>query len=87
MSQQELLGLAMNPNIDPEAAKRIVDVVQLTTPKEKETFKFDTENIPFNKNYIAFIEVPKRYQIVGEGISNQLQMEVEKVENEENNSE
>jgi hypothetical protein len=39
MSQQELLGLAMNPNIDPEAAKRIVDVVQLTTPKERETFR------------------------------------------------
>jgi hypothetical protein len=43
MSQQELLGLAMNPNIDPEAAKRIVDVVQLTTPKEKETFRAITE--------------------------------------------
>jgi hypothetical protein len=43
MSQQELLGLAMNPNIDPEAAKRIVDVVQLTTPKERETFRAITE--------------------------------------------
>jgi ParB-like chromosome segregation protein Spo0J len=43
MSQQELLGLAMNPNIDPEAAKRIVDMVQLTTPKEKETFRAITE--------------------------------------------
>jgi hypothetical protein len=33
MSQQEVLGLAMNPNIDPEAAKRIVDIAQLTAPK------------------------------------------------------
>ncbi len=33
MSQQDILGLAMNPNIDPEAAKRIVDIAQLTAPK------------------------------------------------------
>jgi hypothetical protein len=67
--------------------KIFINILPKLNSKEKETFKFDTENIPFNKNYIAFIEVPKRYQIVGEGISNQLQMEVEKVENEENNSE
>ena len=33
MSQQEVLGLAMNPNIDPEAAKRIIDIAQLSAPK------------------------------------------------------
>jgi hypothetical protein len=33
MSQQELLGLAMNPNIDPEAAKRMLDIAQLSAPK------------------------------------------------------
>jgi hypothetical protein len=33
MSQQELLGLAMNPNIDPEAAKRALDAAQLIAPK------------------------------------------------------
>lgn len=33
MSQQEILGLAMNPNIDPESAKRIVDIAQLSAPK------------------------------------------------------
>ena len=64
--------------------KIFINILPKLDSKEKETFKFDTENIPFNKNYIAFIEVPKRYQIVGEGISNQLQMEVE---NEETNSE
>ena len=33
MSQQELLGLAMNPNIDPETAKRALDAAQLLAPK------------------------------------------------------
>jgi hypothetical protein len=33
MSQQELLGLAMNPNIDPETAKRALDAAQLIAPK------------------------------------------------------
>ncbi len=33
MSQQEVLGLAMNPNIDLESAKRIVDIAQLSAPK------------------------------------------------------
>lgn len=33
MSQQDILGLAMNPNIDPESAKRIVDIAQLSAPK------------------------------------------------------
>ena len=33
MSQQDILGLAMNPNIDPEAAKRIIDIAQLSAPK------------------------------------------------------
>ena len=48
--------------------------------EEKEALKFDTENIPFNKNYIAFIEVPKRYQIVDQGASNQLLMEADNEE-------
>lgn len=53
MSQQEILGLAMNPNIDPEAAKRIVDVAQLSAPKEKkppssyEEFLLATQNPEF----------------------------------------
>lgn len=67
--------------------KIFINILPKLNSKEKETFKYDTENIPFNKNYIAFIEVPKRYQIVGECVSNQLQMEVEKIENEEVNSE
>ena len=33
MSQQDILGLAMNPNIDPETAKRMVDIAQLSAPK------------------------------------------------------
>lgn len=33
MSQQEVLGLAMNPNIDTESAKRILDIAQLSAPK------------------------------------------------------
>ena len=33
MSQQDILGLAMNPNIDPESAKRILDIAQLSAPK------------------------------------------------------
>ena len=64
--------------------KIFINILPKLNSKEKETFKFDTENIPFNKNYIAFIEVPKRYQIVDQGVSNQLLMEVE---NEEINSE
>lgn len=64
--------------------KIFINILPKLNSKEKETFKFDTENIPFNKNYIAFIEVPKRYQIVDQGVSNQLLMEVE---NEETNSE
>jgi len=63
MSQQELLGLAMNPNIDPEAAKRIVDVVQLTTPKEKETFRPITESERKSLNLPADIA----YQVSSSG--------------------
>lgn len=33
MSQQEILGLAMNPNIDPETSKRLLDIAQLSAPK------------------------------------------------------
>jgi hypothetical protein len=64
--------------------KIFINILPKLDSKEKETFKFDTENIPFNKNYIAFIEVPKRYQIVDQGVSNQLLMELD---NEELNSE
>ena len=64
--------------------KIFINILPKLDSKEKETIKFDTENIPFNKNYIAFIEVPKRFQIVDQGVSNQLLMEVE---NEETNSE
>ena len=45
--------------------------------KEKEGFKYDTENIPFNKNYIAFIDISKRYQSVDQGVSNQLLLDEE----------
>jgi len=43
--------------------------------ENKETIKYDNQSIPFNKNYIAFIEVPKRYQTVDTTLSNQLQIE------------
>lgn len=33
MSQQDILGLAMNPNIDPETSKRLLDIAQLSAPK------------------------------------------------------
>ena len=37
--------------------KIFINILPKLNSKEKETFKYDTENIPFNKNYIAFIEV------------------------------
>jgi hypothetical protein len=55
--------------------KMFVNVLPKLDSKEKETFKYDTENVPFNKNYIAFIEVPKRYQSVDQGVTNQLLLE------------
>ena len=41
--------------------------------ENKEVTKYD--NLPFNRNYIAFIEVPKRYQTVDSSLTNQLQIE------------
>lgn len=43
----------------------------------KDSFKYESEAINLNKNYIAFIEVPKRYQTVDQGASSQLLMEDE----------
>ena len=60
--------------------KIFINILPKLDSKEKEALKFDTENIPFNKNYIAFIEVPKRYQMVEQGVSNQLQMEIDNEE-------
>jgi hypothetical protein len=40
----------------------------------KENIKYDNQN-HFNKNYIAFIEVPKRYQLVDIGTTQQLIIE------------
>lgn len=52
--------------------KMFVNILPKINSKEKEGFKYDTENIPFNKNYIAFIDISKRYQLVDQGVTNQL---------------
>jgi hypothetical protein len=39
MSPQEVLGLAMNPNIDPETQKNILTAASLMTEKPKESFR------------------------------------------------
>lgn len=49
----------------------------------KEGFKIDAENLPFKRNYIAFIEVPKRYQTFEQGASSQLVMEDDAEEDSE----
>jgi hypothetical protein len=49
---------------------------------ENKEGKFESENIVFKKNYVAFIEIPKRYQTFEETISNKLVIE-EKENNEE----
>lgn len=45
--------------------------------QSKDNFKYDSESLNLNKNYIAFIEVPKRFQSVEQGATNHLQMEDE----------
>jgi hypothetical protein len=57
--------------------------------ESKET-KYESENLVFKKNYVAFIEIPKRYQTFEENISNKLlidEKEVVEDESEENDSE
>lgn len=54
-------------------------------PKLEKEVKFDNESNNLNRNYIAFIEVPKRYQTVDTTLSNQLVIE-ENEENEDNDS-
>ena len=66
--------------------KMFVNILPKLDSKEKEGFKYDTENVPFNKNYIAFIEVPKRYQSVDQGVTNQLLLENDEEEQEETDS-
>ena len=41
-------------------------------PKLEKEVKFDNESNNLNRNYIAFIEVPKRHQTVDTTLSNQL---------------
>lgn len=51
--------------------------------ESKET-KYESENLVFKKNYVAFIEIPKRYQTFEENISNKLVIdEKENVEEED----
>lgn len=52
-------------------------------PKLEKDIKFDADSNSLNRNYIAFIEVPKRYQSVDTTLSNQLVID----ENEDNNEE
>ena len=52
-------------------------------PKIENKEKVNMENITFKKNYIAFIEVPKRYQLVDSGTTNQLVMENDSEETED----
>jgi hypothetical protein len=42
---------------------------------ENKEAKFESENMVFKKNYVAFIEIPKRYQTFEETISNKLIIE------------
>lgn len=61
--------------------KMFINILPKINSKEKEGFKYDTENIPFNKNYIAFIDISKRYQLVDQGVTNQLLLdEIDEVE-------
>jgi len=55
--------------------KMFVNILPKLDVKEKEGLKYDFENLPFKKNYIAFIEVPKRYQTVDNSITNKLILE------------
>lgn len=63
--------------------KMFVNILPKIETKEKEGFKYESENLPFKKNYVAFIEVPKRYQTFDSSISNKLVMEDENDEEEE----
>jgi len=50
--------------------------VNILPKLENKEVAFKAENLPnFNKNYVAFIEVPKRYQQFEHSASNQLVME------------
>ena len=58
-------------------------------PKIEKEVKFDNDSNNLNRNYIAFIEVPKRYQSVDTTLSNQIVIEEKDDESdeEENDSE
>jgi hypothetical protein len=59
--------------------------VNILPKLENKEAAFKAENLPnFNKNYVAFIEVPKRNQQFEQSTSNQLQMDNEEVETEDN---
>ena len=60
--------------------KMFINILPKIDCKEKEGFKYDTENIPFNKNYIAFIDISKRYQSVDQGVSNQILLDEDEKE-------
>ncbi len=66
--------------------KMFVNILPKIETKEKEGFKYESENLPFKKNYVAFIEVPKRYQTFDSSISNKLVMEDDNDEEEEESS-
>jgi len=59
--------------------------VNILPKLENKEAAYKAENLPnFNKNYVAFIEVPKRNQQFEQSTSNQLQMDNEEVETEDN---
>ena len=66
--------------------KMFVNILPKIETKEKEGFKYESENLPFKKNYVAFIEVPKRYQTFDSSISNKLVMEDNDNEEDEESS-
>lgn len=67
--------------------KMFVNILPKIENKES---KFESENMVFKKNYVAFIEIPKRYQTFEENISNKLVIDEKDIvddEIEDNDSE
>jgi hypothetical protein len=67
--------------------KMFVNILPKIESKEP---KYESENLVFKKNYVAFIEIPKRYQTFEENISNKLVIDEKEIvddESEENDSE
>jgi hypothetical protein len=74
-------GIIPNFLIPLKGDKKIF--VNILPKLENKEISYKAENIPnFNRNYVAFIEVPKRYQQFENSNSNQLHMEGEEDDTE-----